>query len=154
MHNLQMASPAAVQAAITLSVLSTGGAMYYYLSEGGNSEVARDNVIEAKKRLLSESERLQAEAAKRIEQTKVAFGKAYERALEFAPTVLKDDASNIPKQDKNANKEAGSENAVVRHSENPDYQFCHTCGGPRIWFFAEKLRLKRRFTPYPDPPRE
>lgn len=31
--------------------------------------------------------------------------------------------------------------------------FCHTCSGPRIWFFAEKLRLKRRLTPYPDPPR-
>lgn len=39
---------------------------------------------------------------------------------------------------------------VKKYSERA---FCHTCSGPRIWFFAEKLRLKRRLTPYPDPPR-
>lgn len=32
--------------------------------------------------------------------------------------------------------------------------FCHTCSGPRIWYLADKFRMKRRITPHPDPPRD
>lgn len=143
-----MASPGLVRLAITTSVAMTGAAAYYYLSEGGDPEKLDSNLRDTRAKIDSTV----ASARAWTEQTAEAV-KSHQDALPI-PSV------NAKEQNAVEGRSEGTEaerSERLRKSETPERQTgarCHTCSGPRIWFFAEKLRLKRRITPYPDPQRD
>lgn len=152
-----MASPGLVHAAIAISVITTGGAMYYYVTDGGDVEVAREQIDMVKERLVSGSERLRTESANSFAYIKDVFERTRETVSKASHGAFSNKNIQLSENGDFTRTESGDgastevENKPRMVKERP---LCHTCSGPRIWFFAEKLRLKRRFTPYPDPPRE
>ena len=142
-----MATPGAVRVAVAASVFFTGGAAYYYLSDGGNPEKLEQNLSDTTA-ILSQTATKLGDASTQLKQTvttwkeSIASGKNDENS----ESISDDSEGNPP--------EAIAELPTPAEKQPIRDGFCHTCSGPRIWFFAEKLRLKRRFTPYPDPPRD
>lgn len=137
-----MTSPTAVRAAIALSVAATTGAIYYTVSEGGDSEKF-NQWIQDKREVLSNT--LQVENAtllSNLPSTQNSIDN--QNSAEESPDASSEVAQPIPIQP----------SPTAKIGQRAPGAYCHTCSGPRIWFFAEKLRLKRRFTPHPDPPRE
>lgn len=142
-----------VRVAVVASLATTGGAIYYRLSDGGDPDVARKKV---------------EENVTKLENKVYKFGEAGTAFLQKLKTMtagvqhIESEGSHSTEPAKvQSNESSDSENETTTISpplrqinEDDSHPFCHTCSGPRIWFFAEKLRLKRRFTPYPDPPRE
>lgn len=145
-----MASPSLVRTAATVSIITTGAASYYFLSDGGDPEKLDERLrdIRAKLNTTIKSARNWAAAVAGSVQTQVVGGRDDGSLLNGGEGAI---GSNVERmgqvKDGNAEKSMGKQ-------ERDTSGYCHTCSGPRIWFFAEKLRLKRRFTPYPDPPRE
>lgn len=157
-----MATPRAVKAAMILSVATTGGAMYYFLSEGGDPEKLDDNITNATEKLtqigakVSETSAKLAETTSTFKETVSSWTVPKEQTeqhltTERNPTDLH--ADTMHNAQKGADNSSTSMEMRFRNNQLSDSK-CHTCSGPRIWFFAEKLRLKRRITPYPDPPQQ
>lgn len=143
-----MSSPTLVRTAVVVSMVTTGGAIYYRLSDGGDPKVAQKKVEENIIALEGEVAKMGKAGAAFVDKLKALTSNAKEDIQELLDTHKSKDSSVDAIDDKDS---------PVYHEREPQmstHPFCHTCSGPRIWFFAEKLRLKRRFTPYPDPPRE
>lgn len=140
-----MASPRTVRFAMTASVATTGAAAYYFLSEGGSPEKLDSNLRNTWANINDT-----VAAARSLSEATVGSLKATDTAV---PAKKEDDI--MPGE-----KSSGAESLERKKNPPTEQQqwqtgaYCHTCSGPRIWFFAEKLRLKRRITPYPDPPRD
>lgn len=148
-----MSTLSLVRVAIVASLATTGGAIYYRLSDGGDPEVARKKVEEKVNKLEREMSK--------FSETGVAFVQRLKALASDAQKTASGDpqpAENVKSQNNEPFKPQDGDEKTLPPLDHPPegaaYPFCHTCSGPRIWFFAEKLRLKRRFTPYPDPPRE
>lgn len=156
-----MASPRFVRTAAAVSIVTTGAAAYYFLSDGGDHEKLEERLRDTRARLDATvtSARNWTTAAAASVRTQLATG-------HHNGSVKKNDdgravGANIERTGEvhgqnaeTAKREQERESERERSKGRETGGYCHTCSGPRIWFFAEKLRLKRRFTPYPDPPRE
>lgn len=139
--------------AVVASLATTGGAIYYRLSDGGDPEVARKKVEENFNKLENEVSKFGETGAVFIQKLKAMASGTQEIASEDSHSVV---AAKAHKNE-SSDSEGDAPSIPPPPSPSPEdasHPFCHTCSGPRIWFFAEKLRLKRRFTPYPDPSRE
>lgn len=157
-----MASPGAVRGAVALSFTATTAAALYIVSEGGDPDKLRAWVSE--RRVAIEQFTLAIQHNFKRFSTAAAISTSANQSLaqdNLSGQVTKDVAPPIATPVNTAametpavplqNSEPSTREISTEHT-GPD--FCHTCSGPRIWYFAEKLnpRLKRRFTPYPDPP--
>lgn len=145
-----MTSPGLVRAALAVSTIVTGGTIYYYVSNGGDPKIAQEKMEHARDRLVIECENLHVKGVDGLEQAKDILGKAGVKAnsiLSKSSGAITADATSTENENENSKGVQSSSGIGAK-------PFCHTCSGPRIWFFAEKLRLKRRLTPYPDPPRD
>lgn len=158
-----MTTPRAVRAAVGLSVVTTGAAAYYMLSDGGDQETLNSRITETGAKLAETGSKI-ADASNKLAERGVERGTELKGKLHsWTQSAMKEGTTQENLQRNSAEESIASTNAEDG-TNNADRQtsgtlekkgtYCHTCSGPRIWFFAEKLRLKRRFTPYPDPPRE
>lgn len=135
-----MTNPRAVRGAAAISIATTGGALYYYLSNGGNSENLEHTVENIREKLI--------ESLSAMERKGQQIALTAQEALDFT-------ANNKPveeaksKEQLSVDKNEDSEQSRTT-SEIPSY--CHTCSGARIWVFAEKLRLTRLFERQTEPP--
>lgn len=125
-----------------LSMLATGGAAFYLVSDGGDLEVLRARSSTARTTL---DERLMAVFG--VEETN------------FLREGLDNIYAALPEIPKPKTKPTPMEQVQVQREEEPQVYrkggvLCHTCSGPRLWYLADKFRFKRRITPYPDPPRD
>lgn len=143
-----MATPAGVRLAIGASVLMTGGATYYFLSDGGDPHKLEENLSQTSAQLSETSTKI-VEAGAQLKNSVVSWSQSL--------ALSKD---NVQEGDVEGHSTERDITQLQTDAEQPPAHsgyrepYCHTCSGPRIWFFAEKLRLKRRLTPYPDPPRD
>lgn len=143
-----MTSPAMMRVALIGSLGVTGGGIYFYLSDGGDPKVAQEKMEDARQRVIQESEKLHIKGVEGLGQAKEVLENARVKVVETSRSILSKD------EEKGLNPDPAVDQPKESPAMEPARSFCHTCSGPRIWFFAEKLRLKRRFTPYPDPPRD
>lgn len=155
-----MSTPGIVRMAIAVSLCTTGGAIYYKLSEGGDPGIAQERLSDAKERLATDVERMASDMEstvnttfERLKTVTETVTSSISKASDPAPTTTGTETVS-PTVTSEHDKPPVSENDEINMRDAAARPYCHTCSGPRIWFFAEKLRLKRRFTPYPDPPRE
>lgn len=135
-----MASVGTVRVAALVSLATTGAAAYYFLSDGGDAAKLHERLRDTRAKLDS------------------TVSSARDWTISTASAVQAKGAALVAdRQNKDTNSIQNTSNQP-EHTEDMQQRqtgaFCHTCSGPRIWFFAEKLRLKRRITPYPDPPRD
>lgn len=142
-----------VRIAVVASLATTGGAIYYRLSNGGDPDVARKKVEENVTKLENEVSKFGEAGTAFLQKLKTMTAGTQHIVSEGSHPTEPVKAQSIETPD------SGDETKTISQplrqiNEDDSRPFCHTCSGPRIWFFAEKLRLKRRFTPYPDPPRE
>ncbi|CAN8061436.1 unnamed protein product [Agarophyton chilense] len=135
---MAMTNPKTLRAAVTLSIATTGGALYYYLSDGGKPQrfdelVSRAraelndffHVLRNKADIISSPQKLPHQSSAKIQTEE-----------EISATAI---AGTPGGKDE--------EEAIPCRSSSP---YCHTCSGARIWVFAEKLRLTHLFNKYTD----
>ncbi|KAI0566614.1 hypothetical protein FGB62_7g455 [Gracilaria domingensis] len=135
-----MTTPRTLRVAITLSIATTGGALYYYLSDGGNPRKfdelmssARDEVTDSYYTFRKKAEHLLSS------QKQTAQSSTEHQTVEDASPGL--NTTDKP-------KESNTEHAEIpSRSSSP---FCHTCSGARIWVFAERLRITHLLNKYAD----
>ena len=132
-------SLSAVRALRPLSVIVTGGALLYVASDGGDTEVLRTRAQNISTSL--DKSMVQAVGEERFAPVRSAVDKA----ISYIPDVTKDET---PKE------VAPSPVFEISAAPQRTSAFCHTCSGPRLWYLADKFRIKRRIGPYPDPPRD
>lgn len=115
-------------AALALSASATAGTAYYILSDGGDAAVAQRRVDSAIAVVRDASE------------------------TPATPALAKTDARAAPTSTEVGS--AGDAQSDVRSAATDEgYRGCHSCSGPRLWFYADKLgvtRLKRRIGPEAD----
>lgn len=140
-----MASPGLIRLSVAASVITTGAAGYYFLSEGGDSEKLQSNLRDTTEKVYQVLPAA-TDWAERVANTVLAPQPATLPAS--VPLAVEEEVPE--RQTQEARREA-SDPETERLPLKQTGAHCHTCSGPRIWFFAEKLRLKRRITPYPDP---
>lgn len=126
------------------SIVTTGGAAYYFVSDGGDPKKFEAKMRDAR---LKINETVANLDIRRIWPPAASSGKAVDNVAESVSAV----ADDGPQAGTGQLEERGPR---AMQQERQPGAFCHTCSGPRIWFFAEKFRLKRRITPHPDPPRD
>jgi hypothetical protein len=136
---------AAVSAAMAASAAATAGTAFYMLSDGGDAAVAKRRVDGALARVLPDR--------------RAAGG----TAPASQPDQASDPALDLPQSAAAAAAEMRQRQHQVASPFPPRrdvprdesaYGACHTCSGPRFWFYADKLgvtRLKRRIGPNSDP---
>ncbi|PXF41467.1 hypothetical protein BWQ96_08848 [Gracilariopsis chorda] len=137
-----MTNPRAVRGAVALSIATTGGALYYYMSDGGNPENLDHTVENVRGKLM--------ESLHAIEQKGQQIASSAQEALKFSGNNNKQVEANNDEDftvDKN-------EDAEQSRTTPEDPAYCHTCSGARIWVFAEKLRLARLLGRQTEPPRD
>lgn len=151
-----MSSPRVIRTAIAVSLITTGGAIFYKVSEGGSAEITQEKLSDAKVRLTAQVERLASDVESTTNTTIERLKTASAQAASLISEASNSEASHGEKEEDRATADATTADTPSTKPEQGGGRrpYCHTCSGPRIWFFAEKLRLKRRFTPYPDPPSE
>lgn len=153
-----MATPRFVQAAAAVSILTTGAAAYYFLSDGGDRDKLDERLRNTRSKLDTTvtSARNWTAATAATVQTQVisSIHNRKQRDDEKGSTETRIQPTGETKGEIVENVRRREERRMGEDNDRRRRGYCHTCSGPRIWFFAEKLRLKRRFTPYPDPPRE
>lgn len=153
-----MASPAFIRLSVGASIITTGAAAYYFLSEGGDPDKLQSNLRDTTNK-VNQSLASASDWADRVRSTVTAplQPAVVPAAVPIAAEEQRTTHHKVQEQVQEKVQD-GRDNA-----DNPEKKasaprqtgaHCHTCSGPRIWFFAEKLRLKRRITPYPDPVRE
>jgi hypothetical protein len=161
-----------VRTYLGLSAAGTGAAAYYLLSDGGDDAIARSRVnsvlpgLPLDRRPPSAPAVLapaptpgtaaEAAARKASKASAKAASIASEVAISAGAARAGDVASAVDQSD-SALRYGHEKTALVLDTAatSPASKVCHSCSGPRLWFFADKLgltpRLKRRFTPHPDP---
>ncbi len=135
-------SLSAFRALRPLSVIVTGGALLYVASDGGDTEVLRTRVQKLGTRL--DESLVQTIGEERYAPVRNAF----DTAISYVPEMTKSKPSQAAPEPE-AVQNMGEDTTPQRGSA-----FCHTCSGPRLWYLADKFRIKRRIGPYPDPPRD
>lgn len=148
-----MSSPGVIRLAIFASVATTGGAIYYGLSDGGNPDRFREKVVQANESLATTAKKVHTCVSTTYDNASSAITTAVEKTTQVSHPKLATKEPPATNEQVTPSPQPSCEE-IPPQREKPRSSFCHTCSGPRIWFFAEKLRLKRRFTPHPDPPRE
>jgi hypothetical protein len=177
MSVVKMSSRGRVLLLLSMSVAGSATTAFYVLSDGGKPDVAQarlnEYIHQARERLADAPgplNRVGVDAEKDLGRTSskealqapnsgappqdgvqpIGRGSAGTLAASRGPVtnqeVTQTERAVYPRRPDRADRATGIHSAV--------YAGCHTCSGPRLWFFAEKLgvtRLKRRFTPYPDP---
>jgi hypothetical protein len=177
MSAVKMSSRGRVVLLLSMSVAGSAATALYVLSDGGKLDVAQTRLNmylhQAREHLAgapgplnrdgADTEKAlgQASTSEAMQTPKtgappqdgvrpIGRGSAGTLAASGGPVanqeVMQTERAVSPRRSNRADRETGIHPAV--------YAGCHTCSGPRLWFFAEKLgvtRLKRRFTPYPDP---
>lgn len=155
-----------VTAAVTGSALMTVSTIGYLVSSGGDVNKLESNVREAQDKARKEwvlfRDRLQTA---RVWMAKVVDGRnpsvdgARERkSEETAEDLLAISDGTLQGDTGGANEDSSTDRATQKEAAAPQrrepimqsrspWRNCHTCSGPRFWFFAEKLRLKRRIGP-------
>lgn len=144
-----MASPGLVKGAAALSIGATTGAAAYAVSEG-DPEKLKAWLRTAQDSAGAALGRWQAIASQFLDDTRSTFASA---AAPGASDAAEQASSETAAPD-TVSQDAAAHGLLPRSAERQTGAYCHTCSGPRLWFFAEKLRIKRRFTPHPDPARE
>ena len=157
-----MASPTLVRGAVILSVAGTTAAALYIASSGGDKDelvVKTDQAISWIRNKGEEARSLDVNAM---------ISDAQARMKSLSNTLTSTTPMQKEREEATIANDKGNKTTLIidkerdlsnPHAETPSkdtrIDFCHTCSGPRIWYFAERLnltpRLKRRFTPYPDP---
>lgn len=137
-----MLKPKVVRAAVAVSLLTTGGTVYYCLSDGGDPDKLDMKLAEISASLAERRERW-LDSGEKVREALSTWMKPTEE-LNAAVKSNSTTSSAEPNIDDQTVSSHQQENGNTR-------AICHSCSGPRLWFFAEKLRLKRRFTPHPDP---
>jgi hypothetical protein len=157
---------------LILSAAGTSAAAYYLLTDGGDERVARARVNAVLPgapldpepatavSLMATSAPTPGTAAEAAVRSaaraaeKAEKGAAAVAALTAAAAAVAT-ADGSQEHGSNAGSSIAGTAKELAASDSSASRLCHSCSGPRLWFFADRLgitpRLKRRFTPYPDP---
>lgn len=142
------------------SVGVTAGTGYFLLSDGGDSDVAVARVDDALVRAREEMDSLPS-VVSGVVSSATGSSSAPANSKEELPSASNQLEAAEARSEVVASPKPGSGRRSRREVESPfppraevSEDVCHMCSGPRLWFYADKLgatRLKRRFTPHPDP---
>lgn len=141
----------------TLSLGTTAVAAYYLLSDGGDPSVARsrvDDAVSQARDAIPVSTSLQTSEGDAKASSEDVRERATTAGLAQNGEIEPVTSNQVPDRNESPFPRRNTPYSPQDTDLHPAYHGCHTCSGPRVWFFAEKLgitRLKRRFTPYPDP---
>ena len=132
-----------------LSIIVTGGALLYIASDGGDEQVLRTRT----RHLATRIDKSLVETVG--EERYTSMRSAVDKVISYKPEADK------PETEKPVPEPLAVETIALQHQQQQQQQkdtpprrgsaFCHTCSGPRLWYFADKFRIKRRIGPYPDP---
>lgn len=143
--------------ALALSATATAGTAYYMLSDGGDPEVAQHRVDKALATVLEPISSGGAPSSSSIGDdgkgsTIVPAANGVNAGCRGAVATSGKDASEV--------SQSGRRRTVISPfpernlaREESEVGGCHTCSGPRLWFYAEKFgatRIRRRIGPEPD----
>jgi hypothetical protein len=125
---------------LSLSMAGSAATALYLLVDGTSPRVAKARANEYLKTIRH-----------RLEGVPVPADAAVATSRSSAAPIEELHAQNRSKQTAIPRRPEPTDRETTIHPAS--YAECHTCSGPRLWFFAEKLgitRLKRRFTPDPE----
>lgn len=130
------------------SVLFTGGAAFYLASDGGDMQVLRKRSEKAREQIDNTmtstfGEDTLALIREQIDKLKAAVP-LYNRvtASTSAPELIEPETEQPPEDMTGESGHASNMEPTRRGSV-----LCHTCSGPRLWYLADKFRIKRRIGP-------
>lgn len=154
-----MASPILLRTAAAVSVATTGAGAYYVLSEGGDAGKVEKNLRDIRTKVESTITAIETYVSNlgppALPLNAVAVEASGPKPSDVEPASRADAESS--EESLIDGQVTERQEHVTRDTQQPERvtgAFCHTCSGPRIWFFAEKFRFKRRVTPYPDHSRD
>jgi hypothetical protein len=146
-----------VGAALAVSAAATAGTAYYMLSDGGDAALAQRRVDTVLARLRPVAPAVAPGAAGAAAAAARPGTSAADAKLASATAPAAGTGAAAPAAASAAQRPRGAASPFPPRSqagEGEAHGACHTCSGPRLWFYADKLgvtRLRRRFGPQPDP---
>jgi hypothetical protein len=135
-----MSSRERVLLVLSLSMAGSAATAFYLFSDGASPRAA---MAQANEYLMTVKHRLAGVPAP--SDGAVASSRSSSTPIQELHARNRSEHAAFPRRPEPTERE------TARHPAS--YAECHTCSGPRLWFFAEKLgitRLKRRFTPDPE----
>lgn len=129
-----MATPKTVRLGVALSIATTGGALYYFLSDETNAEQLNATLVRTRNRISEFGNALKSRDTNVVHETVFVPQTSHSDQVPQQPPAGTTKTEQIVKDSEKSSTERSRRSA-----------YCHTCSGARVWVFAEKLRLNRLF---------
>ena len=145
----RMLSPTTINAAVGGSLVVTLSTFGYLVSSGIELSRARgDKGSQVYQERMERAERVSSGDLKTIEQQQKNVKRSVAVKDREAPLALRETPRKIETISKVERVSSDTQSEDADYQSRSPWRNCHTCSGPRIWFYADRFRrLRRRIGP-------